>query len=66
MWREDENKESNTSIIAQKKGGPRRRPTKLEAAAINTMIDFCSLWCCQRGAGRLGTSMVLGEGEKPT
>ncbi len=26
---------SQTSIIAQKKGGPRRRPTKLEAAAIN-------------------------------
>jgi hypothetical protein len=26
---------SQTSLIAHKKGGPRRRPTKLEAAAIN-------------------------------
>jgi hypothetical protein len=38
MWREDENKKSNINKIAQKKGGPRRRPTKLEAAAINFVL----------------------------
>jgi hypothetical protein len=36
---------SQTSIIAQKKGGPRRRPTKLEAAAINWVT---LLWSASR------------------
>ncbi len=37
---------SQTSIIAiaQKKGGPRRRPTKLEAAAINRNLKINYLY----------------------
>ncbi len=34
MWQEDENKKSNINNCT-KKGGPQKRPTKLEAAAIN-------------------------------